>query len=226
MIFRSGVFSRRDGIGEAQFGEHWYKVHGHLASFMPGVHRYVQNHIRERLFEVRPFPDHEVGGISQQWFDDIVAMERCERSPEYAAVKRDIPNFQGAITILVLAGETVFGTPPVPEKGVPPGGPAHKLLVLARRRPGVPADRRPQALAQADGGPLACVQNVVVDNGHPVSANVPSGKVPVEAMAELFFRDEAQLRAWVASPAGQAFVHQDPAYEPLAVYAVNAVRIT
>ena len=57
---------------------------------MPGVRRYLQNHIRERLFEVRPFPSHEVGGISQQWFDDIAAMERCEISPEYAAVKRDI----------------------------------------------------------------------------------------------------------------------------------------
>ena len=93
----------KDGISETQFGDHWFQVHGHLASFMPGVHRYFQNHIRERLFEVQPFPDHEVGGISQQWFDDVAAMERCERSPEYAAVKRDIPNFQGAITILVLA---------------------------------------------------------------------------------------------------------------------------
>ena len=51
MIFRSGVFSRKDGISETQFGDHWFQVHGHLASFMPGVHRYFQNHIRERLFE-------------------------------------------------------------------------------------------------------------------------------------------------------------------------------
>lgn len=224
MIFRSGVFSRREGISEAQFGDHWFKVHGHLASFMPGVHRYFQNHIRERLFEVQPFPDHEVGGISQQWFDDVAAMERCERSPEYAAVKRDIPNFQGAITILVLAGEPVFGTTPVPEAG-PPGGPANKLLVLSRLRKDMPAGLEPVKLAPAPGGPLAYVQNTVVDNAHPVSANVPSGKVPVEAMAELFFETPQQLRDWVASSAGQAFIHQNPAHEPLAAYAVNPVRI-
>ncbi len=217
MIFRSGVFSRKEGISEAAFGEHWFKVHGHLASFMPGVHRYLQNHIRERLFEVQPFPDHEVGGISQQWFDDVAAMERCERSPEYAAVKRDIPNFQGAITILVLAGEPVFGTAP--------GGPANKLLVLSRLRRSMPAGMQPVRPAPSPGGPFACVQNTVVDSSHPVSANVPSGRVPVDAMTELFFENERHLRDWVASPAGQAFIHQNPAYEPLAAYAVNPVRI-
>ncbi|MGE0426911.1 MAG: EthD family reductase [Hydrogenophaga sp.] len=225
MIFRSGVFSRKEGISEAQFGDHWFKVHGHLASFMPGLHRYLQNHIRERLFEVQPFPDHEVGGISQQWFDDVAAMERCEQSPEYAAVKRDIPNFQGAITILVLAGEPVFGTAPVPEQGRAPGGPANKLLVLSRRRPAAPEGARPAQLAPAEGGPFAYVQNTVVDSAHPVSANVPSGKVPVEAMAELFFDSEQGLRDWVVSPAGQIFIHRHPSYEPLAAYAVNAVRI-
>ena len=225
MIFRSGVFSRRDGISEAQFGEHWFKVHGHLASFMPGVHRYSQNHIRERLFEVQPFPDHEVGGISQQWFDDVAAMERCERSPEYAAVKRDIPNFQGAITILVLAGEPVFGTAPVPEAGREPGGPPTKLLVLSRLRQAAPAGQPAAVLSPGEGGPFAYVQNTVVDNAHPVSANVPSGQVPVQAMAELFFDSAQQLRDWVASPAGHAFIHQHPSYEPLAAYAMDVVRI-
>lgn len=224
MIFRSGVFSRKDGISEAQFGEHWYQVHGHLASVMPGVHRYFQNHIRERLFEVQPFPDHEVGGISQQWFDDVAAMERCERSPEYAAVKRDIPNFQGAITILVLAGEPVFGTPPSPTTGRVPGGPATKLLVLSRLRK-TPLSQPLNALPATEDGPFAYVQNTVVDSAHPVSVNVPSGRLPVDSMAELFFKDTGQLRRWVASPEGQAFIHQHPLQEALAAYAVDVVRI-
>lgn len=224
MIFRSGIFSRRDGIDNATFGEHWFKVHGQLASKMPGVHRYVQNHIRERLFEVQPFPDHEVGGISQQWFDDAAAMERCERSSEYAAVKRDIPNFQGAITILVLAAEPVFGTAPVPTPGRVPGGPATKLLVLSRLRQ-TPLSQPSTVLSATEDGPFACVQNTVVDSAHPVSANVPSGRVPIEAMFELFFKDTRQLHRWVASPEGQAFVHQHPLHEPLAAYAVDAVRI-
>ena len=100
-------------------------------------------------------------------------------------------------------------------------------LLLEQERPAHASGvfRAMALLAPTDGGPFAYVQNSVVDNAHPVSANVPSGKVPVEAMAELFFETEQQLRDWVASAAGQAFIHQHPAYEPLAAYAVNAVRI-
>ena len=207
MIFRSGVFSRKDGISEEQFNQHWLHVHGELARHMPGVHRYFQNHIRERLYEVRPFPSHEVGGISQQWFDDISAMERCERSPEYAAVKRDIPNFQGAITILVLQGE---GSREVPEH-------AAKLLVLWRAR----GDARPQS----PQGALAYVHNRVVDRAHPVSANVPSGQVPVDAMDELWFASRDELRAWFASARGREFLHSQQGFEPLAAYLVEQIRI-
>ena len=223
MIFRSGVFSRRDGISEAQFNEHWLKVHGELARYMPGVRRYLQNHIRERLFEVQPFPSHEVGGISQQWFDDIAAMERCEASPEYAAVKRDIPNFQGAITILVLEGTPLIDSP-VPED-------AAKLLLLSRlREPAVPraelARRLAAEVAQAAGPkPLRFVQNFVVDKAHPVSANVPSGKVPVDAMAELWFPDRMALHGWFESKAGRNVLHGQAALEPLAAYAVEEIRI-
>lgn len=221
MIFRSGVFSRRAGISAAQFGEHWLKVHGHLASKMPGVHRYLQNHIRERLFEVSPFPDHAVDGISQQWFDDIAAMERCERSDEYAAVKRDIPNFQGAITILVLEGRPVIDAPV---------GDGAKLLVLSRAHgEAEPAEALPQlqmTLAEGAGPkPLRYVQNFVVDRAHPVSANVPQGKVPVDAMAELWFGDRETLHGWVESKAGRAFVHGQDRLKPLGVYAVEEIRI-
>jgi len=222
MIFRSALFSRSAGITPAQFARHWLEVHGELARRMPGVHRYLQNHIRERLFEISPFPDHAVDGISQQWFDDVGAMERCEASPEYAAVKCDIPNFQGAITILVLEGRPVIDAPA-------DGG--AKLLVLSRTRtqgPGLDdAAGALDSLLHRAGGPQPrrCVQNLVVDRAHPVSANVPSGRVPVDGMAELWFDDAAALRGWTASPAGRAFVHDNALLEPLAVYAVEERRI-
>lgn len=226
MIFRSGVFSRRPDITPAQFGQHWLDVHGELARHMPGVHSYVQNHIVERLFEVSPFPDHAVDGISQQWFDDVAAMERCEASPAYATVKRDIPNFQGAITILVLEGRTVVGAP---ADGNAQG--SAKLLVLTRARMrGVGLADASASLAaalpsDAAARPHRCVQNLVVDRAHPVSANVPSGRVPIDGMAELWFEDGAAAHAWVASAAGHAFIHGNALLEPLAVYAVEEKRI-
>lgn len=224
MIFRSAVFSRRQGITEAQFGHHWLTVHGELASHMPGVHRYVQNHIRERLFELQPFPSHGVGGISQQWFDDVAAMERCERSEAYAAVKRDIPSFQGAITILVLQATELVASS-VPANAV-------KLLVLGRRRPAASADnaelmvRLREALQSGNGpGPLRFVQNLVIDRAHPVSANVPQGQVPVDAMAEMWFHDREALIAWTASEAGKAFLHGPALLDTLGVYAVDEITI-
>ncbi|SFP25799.1 EthD family reductase [Variovorax sp. 770b2] len=225
MIFRSGVFSRRPDITPAQFGRHWFHVHGELARHMPGVHSYLQNHIVERLFERSPAPeppDHAIDGISQQWFDDVAAMERCEASPQYAAVKRDIPNFQGAITILVLEGRPVIDAPAN-------GG--AKLLVLTRARTqGSGLADATASLAAALPSDLAArprrwVQNMVVDRAHPVSANVPSGRVPIDGMAELWFEDGAALHAWVDSPAGQAFIHGNALLEALAVYAVEEKRI-
>jgi uncharacterized protein (TIGR02118 family) len=223
MIFRSALFRRRDGLSEEQFAEHWLKVHGELARHMPGVHRYLQNHIRERLFEVKPFPSHEVGGISQQWFDDIAAMEHCERSIQYAAVKRDIPNFQGAITILVLEGAPVLAAP-VKANAV-------KLMVLwTLLKPGTEASaalpKLTSTVSQAAGPkPLRYVQNFVVDRAHPVSANVPQGQVPVDAMAELWFANRDTLHGWIGSKTGRAFLHDQPLLKPLAAYAVEEIRI-
>jgi uncharacterized protein (TIGR02118 family) len=224
LIFRSALFSRRADLTEAQFGAHWLRVHGELARHMPGVHRYLQNHIRERLLEVQPFPSHEVGGISQQWFDDVAGMERCERSPEYAAVKRDIPNFQGAITILVLQGAPVIDAPVE-------GRDLAKLLVLSRLRTAATPQAEvlqplAQTLLQAGGPPpIRVVQNFVVDRAHPVSAQVPQGQAPVDAMAELWFDGRETLHGWLESNAGRDFVHGQQALEPLAAYAVDEIRI-
>ena len=207
-------------MGEQAFNEHWLRVHGELARHMPGVHRYLQNHVQERLHAIEPDPDHPVDAISQQWFDDIGAMERCERSDEYAAVKRDIPNFQGAITILVLQETPVIDAP---------ASDAAKLLVLSRLRAGATtvADALP-ALRLAAGvapAPLRYVQNFVVDKAHPVSANVPSGQVPLDAMAELWFSNAAALRDWVRSDAGISFIHAQALLEPLYVLAVREICI-
>jgi len=63
-IYRSAIISRRAGLSEAQFREHWIKVHGHLSSKMPGVGTYRQNHIVERIHEALEAPVQSVDGIS------------------------------------------------------------------------------------------------------------------------------------------------------------------
>ncbi|HEX9557654.1 MAG TPA: EthD family reductase, partial [Reyranella sp.] len=46
MIKTIGLLTRKDGFTHAQFMRHWVEVHGPLALGVPGLRRYVQNHIR------------------------------------------------------------------------------------------------------------------------------------------------------------------------------------
>lgn len=226
MIFRSGVFSKHEQLTDQQFATHWRETHGDLARKLPGLHSYVQNHIVERFYEATPFPGHAVNGISQLWFDDIGAMERAENSEAYDACKRDIPKFQGAITILVLDSVPVFGNEKASE-----GRP--KLLWLSttdqapeldRLRNGWLAHQKSITDASTKG---ACrmVQNFVVDRSHPVSAGVPQGQLALVTMTEMWFEDRKALDAWVSSDLSREIISFDPSLEPMAVYAIEQIRI-
>lgn len=226
MIFRSALISRRAGLGEAAFATHWRVVHGGLARRLPGLHGYLQNHIARRFHETSPFPGHAIDGISQLWFDDIAAMEVAEASPEYAAVKRDIPEFQGAITILVLDSAPAFGDEKASE-----GRP--KLIWLSTCRDAVPVDtlrarwqdRRGTLDAASVPGACRMVQNFVVDAAHPVAAGVTQGDLAPATMTEVWFEDWPALAAWAASDDSRRLLAFDPAIEPMGVYGITQIRI-
>ncbi|ABE29372.1 hypothetical protein DR64_1314 [Paraburkholderia xenovorans LB400] len=227
MIYRSGVFSRKEGLDGETFRQHWTQVHGSLASRMPGLHSYWQNHIIERLYEREGRSHHAIDGISQLAFDDVAAMERAEISPEYAACKLDIPKFQGAITILVLEREEIV---PPPALSTPQR--KHKLVWVSEAR----ADFRGEALRErwmanaatsleAVPSPTGFVQNFVTDRSHPVQAGVPSGDIPVEAISELWLSDAAALKSFAESAAGCMFIHRDPLLKPIGIYLVEEVSV-
>lgn len=98
MIYRCALINRRPGLDAAAYRKHWIEVHGALAARLPGLGTYRQTHIAERLFEVPDAPVQAIDGVSQLSFESVAHMERSDRSPEYAAVKLDIPKFQGGIT--------------------------------------------------------------------------------------------------------------------------------
>lgn len=227
-IYRSALINRREGLSDAQFREHWIRVHGALAARLPGLGTYRQNHIAERLLENRDLPVQSIDGVSQLSFDSVAAMELSDASLEYAACKADIPLFQGGITILVLSPRRLFGS-----EALARGQHGAKLAWLSTRRAGVPADglherwfRESGAIGESVPGARRQVQNFVVDRGHPVQAGVPVGSADaVEAWGELWFDDVGSLRAGLASPAGQRLVHGDPLLTPIAVYRIDEVHI-
>jgi uncharacterized protein (TIGR02118 family) len=219
-IFRSAIISRKPGVGEAEFTEHWIKIHGGLAYKLPGLGSYRQNHIKQRLFENLDTSVQAVDGISQLAFKTIKHMEVSDASPEYAAVKKDIPAFQGAITILVLQKMEIWGD------SLSRG--AIKLLWLSKKR-APDSDAKTEWSKQPHPrilGAKAFVQNFVVDRSHPVKAGVTSGDAAaIETLSELWFDDEETMTQAIESDAGKAMIFKDPILETMALYQINEIVI-
>lgn len=219
-IYRSAIISRKPGISESEFREHWIRIHGSLAFKLPGLGSYRQNHIKRRFYEALDVSVQAVDGISQLAFDSIGHMEISDASPEYAAVKADIPAFQGGITILVLQKVEVWGDSN--ERG-----PIKVLWLSRKRHPSENVVGKWSALAHPRvPGAKAFVQNFIIDRGHPVSAGVPAGDAQViETMSELWFEDEQTMRNALDSEQGKALIYSDPLLMPMAVYQMDEITI-
>ena len=225
-IYRCGVFNRRPGLSDAQFRSHWIHVHGPLAKRLPGLGSYRQNHIIERLYEAADSPVQPIDGISQLSFPSVADMVKSDASPEYALCKEDIPKFQGGITVLVIEADEVM---PALDAAAAPA----KLLWVSTRRVGHASEGLRGRWLDANRGagrdvPGArrFVQNFVTDRGHAVKTAAASGDPQgAEAVSELWFDDVAQLRAAVASEAGQRLLHGDAMLRPVGIYLMEELRI-
>jgi len=79
---------RLPGLDHRDFFEHWLEVHAALAAKLPGLRRYIQNHVLLEAFErTRGGMTHD--GWSEFWFDDYAAFQRAYRSPEWQAMEED-----------------------------------------------------------------------------------------------------------------------------------------
>jgi uncharacterized protein (TIGR02118 family) len=110
MIKTIGLLTRKDGFTHEQFVRHWVEVHGPLAHAVPGLRRYVQNHIRDERSRA-DIPDHAIAidGIAELWFDDQAALETAARSPEMKALQADGALFIGRIKSYVIEEKVVIG---------------------------------------------------------------------------------------------------------------------
>ena len=110
MIKSIGLLTRKDGFTHEQFVRHWVDVHGPLAHAVPGLRRYVQNHIRDERSRA-DIPDHVIAldGIAELWFDDRAALEAAARTPEMQALHADGALFIGHIRSYVVEEKTIVG---------------------------------------------------------------------------------------------------------------------
>ena len=100
--------NRRPGMAVEPFRKYWREVHGPIASKIPVLRRYEQNHLRlSEYVGVEPRFD----GLAITWFQSTADMTRGASTDEYAATRADEPQFlpEGHLPIIITREHTVLG---------------------------------------------------------------------------------------------------------------------
>jgi uncharacterized protein (TIGR02118 family) len=83
------VLYKKPELNEEQFHQFLRELHGPLALKMPGLRRYVQNHVIEDPTREHP----GWSAIVELYFDDWSAMEAAWATPEGEAATSDVGEF-------------------------------------------------------------------------------------------------------------------------------------
>jgi uncharacterized protein (TIGR02118 family) len=83
------VLYRKPGTGRAAFRRYLEDVHGPMAEAIPGLRRYVQNHVADDPTRADPGWD----AVIELWWDDRETMERAWQGPEGRRSTADLEAF-------------------------------------------------------------------------------------------------------------------------------------
>jgi uncharacterized protein (TIGR02118 family) len=110
MIKSISLLTRRPELTHEQFVRHWTEIHAPLAHAVPGMRRYVQNHIAgTRARPDIPETQVDVDGIAEAWFDDREAMARANASSEAKRLHDDGALFIGRIKSFIVEEKFIIG---------------------------------------------------------------------------------------------------------------------
>ncbi len=101
--------NRRPGMPLAPFRAYWQDVHGPIATRIPVLRRYEQNHLQLAAYAAAPAPAYD--GLAITWFDSTADMKAGTRTPEYHITRADEPNFlpDGHLPIIVTTEHVLIG---------------------------------------------------------------------------------------------------------------------
>jgi uncharacterized protein (TIGR02118 family) len=109
MIKSLSLLTRKPELSHAEFVRHWLEIHAPLAHAVPGVKRYVQNHIEgERTRPDIATTGVGVDGIAELWFEDRAAMDRANASPEAKRLHDDGTLFIGGIKTFIIEEKVII----------------------------------------------------------------------------------------------------------------------
>lgn len=109
MVKTIALLTRKAGLSHDEFMRHWVEIHTPLAHAVPGLRRYVQNHILAE--PTRPdiaTTEVAVDGVAELWYDDRAAMERAHASPEARRLHADGALFIGGIKSFIVEEKIVI----------------------------------------------------------------------------------------------------------------------
>lgn len=81
----------KSDMAPAEAQAHWRSAHAEIVCKIPTLGRYTQSHLRLGAYRRTPPP--VCDGLAITWFDSVDAMRASAKTPAYAAVRADEPNF-------------------------------------------------------------------------------------------------------------------------------------
>jgi len=203
MQVRMGLLNKKSDWSSEQFRKYWREEHSKLASQLPGLKAYQQNHVTDtaqRGISYKRGPE-SVDGISQLWFDDSHGMDQAFSAALGEKLIADEKHFISHLRIVTAKPLEVIA-PPAP-------GTALKRMSFLRRRADVTHDEflyewnvRHAALVKTLPGVLGYRQNVITHRESPKGHVVDYERLPIDGIVELWFENTATLDAAFSSLQG------------------------
>ena len=190
MLKQVTIFKKRPDLSKDAFEEHWRTRHAEVVCELPGLLRYVQNHMAAA--------GDGVDGIAEVWFDDIHAMRANAGHPALDAIRADERNFIDVDTM-----DSVIVEPATVIDGDAVGA---KLIVLVKRNPEVEPERFHRAWRDEVGGAMAALADepnapTRYEQDHTRARAYRQGREPAfDGTASLWFADRDGAGKFFASP--------------------------
>ena len=186
-------FKRKPGMSVEDFQKHWRTTHADIIVKLPGIRRYKQSHVIASAYRKgEPVYD----AVAESYFDSTQAMKELSKSPEYAAVLADEPNFIAAGSMnSVITDEYVVKDGPLPEGAL-------KSIDFVNRKAGMSVDDFQRYWRETHGALAlqAAAMRRYVQN-HTRRAIYDSGKTPAyDGVAMAWFDSMDALRAAAPTP--------------------------
>ena len=103
--------TKKPGMTDTAFHDHWERVHGPMAARIPGLRGLVQSRALRLRDDVRPA---DFDGVAELWFDDVEALLEARQSEAWRLCGLDEANFiDGTRVAYVVTEERAIVLPGV-----------------------------------------------------------------------------------------------------------------